>query len=96
MTQDAPGTKAAKKEGLQLRFDPERRSDQGLHNLTGIYVRAITPEGKWDNADIAELDKSSLKAFLRSRGGDNTWAENVVAIMLGHGHFEEEETHKPS
>ncbi len=95
MTQNEAKTK---KEAVTLKFDPERINDQGLHNFTGIYVRAVDPDGKWDNADIAELDRASLKAFLRSRGGRNTWAENVVAVMLGHDQFEpdDDETHKPS
>ena len=86
----------AKTEAVTLRFDPDRINDQGLHNFTGIYVRAIDPDGKHGSADIAELDRDSLKAFLRSRGGKNLWAENVVALMLGHDPLEEDETHKPS
>ena len=54
---------------------------------TGIYVRA-KHNGKWFNADIAELDKASLLAWLRSRGGENKWAESVVGTLLGHGAFD--------
>lgn len=50
---------------------------------TGIYVRA-KKDGKYITADISHLDHDSLKAWLRSRGGENEWAENVVAILLGH------------
>lgn len=57
------------------------------HGSTGVFVRAEF-NGKWGSFDIAELDKPSLHAFLKSRGGDNLWAENVVEILLGHGHFE--------
>jgi hypothetical protein len=53
---------------------------------TGIYVRA--KEGtRWVNADIAHLDAASLLTWLRSRGGDNPWAEDCVGILLGHGHL---------
>jgi hypothetical protein len=63
-----------------MKVDPERL----LEPKTGIYVRAEY-EGAWANADIAHLDRDSLMAWLRSRGGDNPWAENTVAILLGHG-----------
>jgi hypothetical protein len=54
---------------------------------TGIQIRAQGPDGKWGTFDIGHLDKPSLLAWLRSRGGDNKWAENVVGILLGHGHL---------
>ncbi|MGF6641808.1 hypothetical protein [Paraburkholderia sp. MM6662-R1] len=50
---------------------------------TGIYVRA-TFDGKRGNYDIAELDRDSLHCWLRSRGGENLFAENVVLLLLGH------------
>ncbi len=62
-------------------IDPGRAEHVGA---TGIYVRAKDGD-KWMNADIAELDKSSLLAWLRSRGGDNPWAEDTLGILLGHG-----------
>ena len=65
----------------ELKADPDRVDK---YSDTGIYVRAKTPEGKWDAVDIAELDLPSLKAWLRSRGGDNEWAENTVYLLLGH------------
>lgn len=63
-----------------LRIDPERRY---LHEATGFYVRAHDGE-RWMNADIAELNTDSLYRWLRSRGGDNPWAESVVLGLLGH------------
>ena len=54
---------------------------------TGIFVRAQVPGGKWDSVDIAQLDAESLLEWLRSRDGDNSLAENVVGILLGHGHL---------
>lgn len=72
---------------MDLQVDKSRTH---LHEMTGIYVRA-KHDDKWGSYDIAELDKNSLHTFLRSRGGNNIWAENVVAILLGHGHFKENE-----
>ena len=60
---------------------------------TGIYVRAKMPraEGevdvarpKWVSADIAHLTKAALGVWMRSRGGNNEYAESVVEILLGH------------
>ena len=53
---------------------------------TGIYVRAKR-DGKWESVDISELTAESLLQWLRSRDGDNPWAEDVVGILLGHGHL---------
>ena len=51
---------------------------------SGVPVRAIGPDGKWGSHDIAHLDRDSLHQWLRSRGGKNLWAENVVFILLNH------------
>jgi hypothetical protein len=61
-----------------LHGDPERGDGS-----TGILVRARRGE-HWCSMDIGELDRDSLMRWLRSRGGENPWAENVVLIMLGH------------
>jgi hypothetical protein len=66
---------------MELEIDPER---VWLAGSTGIYVRAQNEHGRWVNADIATLTKESLITFLRSRGGENEWAESVVLILLGH------------
>ena len=71
---------------MNLKIDPDRRL-QPVE--TGIYVRAQHPSGAWQSVDIFDLDKPSLLAWLRSRGGDNPWAEDVVGILLGHGHLHE-------
>ena len=55
---------------------------------TGIFIRARDGD-KWVSADLAELDKGSVLAWLRSRGGDNPWAENCVGMLLGHGALHE-------
>jgi hypothetical protein len=67
---------------MNLTVDPERAAQ--FHGESGIFVRAKDGD-KWVNADIAELDKSSLLAWLRSRGGDNPCAENTVGLLFGHG-----------
>lgn len=66
---------------VKMQVDPERRDLSG----TGLFVRAW--DGRWVSTDIATLDRQSLLTWLRSRGGDNPWAEDVVGILLGHGHL---------
>lgn len=74
------------------RTDASRSGDQRFTEATGIYVRAKSADERWVNADIAELDGQSLLAWLRSRGGDNRWAEDVVGLLLGHGHLHARES----
>ena len=64
-----------------MKTDP-KRVFAGAH--TGICVRAQKPDGSYASVDVAELDGPSLLAWLRSRGGENPWAENTVALLLGH------------
>lgn len=73
---------------MNLKIDPNRR-DKSI--ATGILVRAQDENGVWQNADISELTKESLLEWLRSRGGKNPWAENVIGLLLGHGNLVEEE-----
>jgi hypothetical protein len=68
--------------------DPIRAS--GVYQPTGIYVRVRTPDG-WGNADIAQLGQASLLRWLRSRGGENLWAENCVMALLGYSQLTPEE-----
>lgn len=65
---------------IKLHVDPVRK-DGGS---TGIFVHAVDVDGRQRPVDIAELDRPSLMSFLRSRGGDNRWAEDVVLHLLGH------------
>jgi len=67
------------------RADPDRMDRDGS---TGIYVRAIV-DGRLQSIDIACLDRQSLRDWLRSRGGNNEWAEHVVLLLLGHKSEEE-------
>lgn len=71
---------------MELNIDPERL-DMGE---TGIYIRGKLA-GNWGTYDISALDKESLLTWLKSRGGDNRWAEDVVGILLGHGHLHKAE-----
>lgn len=71
---------------MTLRISPFRTHLPG----TDIFVRALDGK-KWVAADISKLNTESLLEFLRSRGGHNPWAENVVGILLGHGNLVEEE-----
>lgn len=57
--------------------------DNPFEYPTGILVRARW-EQRWVNADIYWLTLDSLRRWLRSRGGDNPWAESVVEILLNH------------
>lgn len=74
---------------MELKVDKERLFSPN-RVITGIYVRAVY-DGKFDSYDIDALTKKSLLEWLRSRGGDNPWAEDVVGILLGHGHLHEQE-----
>lgn len=83
-------TEAHKSE--DLRVCPDRSSiNRNMHGTTGVYVRARGDGDKWGSYDIAELDRSSLHRWLRSRGGKNLWAENTVLILLGHPQVAAEE-----
>ena len=50
---------------------------------TGIYVRALNPEGRWDSVDIAYLNRDSLIEWLHSRDSTD-FPINVVLALLGH------------
>jgi hypothetical protein len=62
----------------------EARANHFKYVKTGIFVRAEFPDGSWDSVDIFWLTKESLTEWLKSRGGDNLWAEQVVYILLEH------------
>lgn len=78
-------------ERREMKVDPNRRIDKDLGIAgTGIYIRAMEPNGNWGTFDIYELDKFSLVTWLQSRGGDNKIAEDVVCVLLGHERDETE------
>jgi len=68
---------------VNLKIDQHRVDNLEFDLSTGIFVRAQDHEGKWTNADIADLKLDSLKEWLRSHDGRNDWAETTVAILLG-------------
>ena len=70
-----------------LHIDPERAVMADNLPRTGAFVRAKDQSGKHQSVDITLLNKASLLALLRSRGGRNEWAENMVGLLLGHGPF---------
>jgi hypothetical protein len=66
--------------------DKDRLENKNLGS-TRIFVRAQMPNGKYEAVDIVYLDAASLLAWLRSDGGRNELAENVIGILLGHGNI---------
>jgi hypothetical protein len=77
-----------------MNIDPNRAETLDLdsvdENVTGIFIRAKLGE-KYGSYDIAFLDAPSLLEYLKSGGGDNPLAENVVGSLLGHGHLHKQE-----
>jgi hypothetical protein len=50
---------------------------------TAIFVRARF-NNRFESVDISRLTTQSLKQWLRSRGGQNDYAERTLAMILGH------------
>lgn len=72
---------------IDYTVDEKRYSEMIKNGInTGLFIRAKM-DGKWDSYDVFCLTKESLLDWLRSRGQENTWAENVVGILLGHGNI---------
>lgn len=65
----------------ELQIDENRLQHDGV---TGIYIRAQGPDGKWDSYDIAQLDRDSLAEFARSRGEVSDWGMSIIWHLLGH------------
>lgn len=57
---------------------------------TGIYVRGLL-NNQWISTDMYFLDVESTLVWLRSRGGANLWAENLILLLLGHRQVEADE-----
>lgn len=72
---------------MNLKIDSDRVKMQ-MPKL-GINVRAQNDSGSWETADITVLTAESLLEWLKSKGGDNPFAENLVGIIFGHGHLHE-------
>lgn len=69
---------------MDLKVSESRWELFGALPPTGIFVRAILPDNSCELVDIRYLTAESLLEWLRSCGGKNAWAENVVLYMLGH------------
>lgn len=78
-----------------LKVDPDRLSNLASEPGTGIWIRALHDD-RWGSYDIAALDKPSLLAWLKSRGGDNKIAEDMVGHLLGHGHLHDRTASVPA
>jgi len=70
-----------------MKQDPTRLGWFG----TGIYVRAISVNGRYTNIDIGELDKESLKIWLADKPRD--YLLDIIGILMGHGHLREKHQH---
>lgn len=66
---------------MELKINAERWNNRDMENVTGIYIRAMTPDGKWDNADLAQLDRESIIEWTKSR---ENGALNTLLILLGY------------
>ncbi len=84
------GTSFCKKCGKVVRVKILSKSNGTLNKQedikmrTGIFIRAQV-NGHWDAFEIGDPRLSDKQVFdwLRSRGGENPWAERVVMVLLG-------------
>jgi hypothetical protein len=55
---------------------------------TGIFIRAEV-NGEWGSYDIGDktINDKQVLDWLRSRGGKNEWAEQVVLTLLDRNQF---------
>ena len=67
-----------------MKIDPHRWKDKELWELDSprIYVRAQTPEGRWESVDIIFLDKESLEKWLKKLEKEELI--RLVKILLQH------------
>lgn len=72
----------AEKEDAKLKIREDGKSPEEI----GIKVPTMQNESgrEFKNADIVYLDRDSLYKHLRSKGGRNDYAEDIVAHILGH------------
>jgi len=73
--------------GVELKVDPDRMK---FKELTGIFVRAKNGDS-WGSYDCAVLDKPSFLSWIRSRGGSNAFAEDILGLVMGYGRFSDTE-----
>jgi hypothetical protein len=67
---------------MNLQADPKRAD----FPETGVYVRAMNVEGKWDSIDISRLKADSLRHWLASKPD---LAEKVLLTLLHYEWTEE-------
>jgi hypothetical protein len=79
---------------MDLKVDPDRYKltkeieatlppDEAMPGeVTGIFVRALGVDGRWDSYDIWMLDADSALAFIQSRGEVNDWAVAIIMHFL--------------
>ncbi|MEM8603789.1 MAG: hypothetical protein AAGF24_08140, partial [Cyanobacteria bacterium P01_H01_bin.121] len=66
------------------RVDPERWARREEWPETHCPIRAYGTDNKLVDCDIIHLDRASLLAWFKSRGGDHPELENLTGILLGH------------
>lgn len=72
-------------------------SRHGRTTRTNILVQAVErATGKTYDVDITVLTEESLLRYLRSTGGDNPLAENIVGVLLDHGNLHSRGEQRPN
>jgi hypothetical protein len=66
---------------MGLKINPERFGNQELDDVTGIFIRAFHPDGKWENVDLCQLDRKSIIEWTNSR---KNGALNALLFILGY------------
>lgn len=66
---------------MRLKINSERWKKPESFVATGIYIRALTPEGEWDNADIIQLERDFIIMWAKGR---KNGALNALLILLGY------------
>lgn len=64
-----------------LMIHPDRVGPN-YREVTGVYVRAKTPDGRWVNADVIQLTKEPLLRWMAEREPDTP--TQLVLILMGH------------
>lgn len=63
-------------------IDPKRHVAAGIPFVTGVNVPAQKNSGDILNYDIAYFDAESFSRYLRSKGGRNDLAEDILKKVL--------------
>ncbi len=66
---------------MELLINQERFENKDMDGATGIFIRAVTHEGKWENVDLCQLERESIIEWVNScKNG----AINALLILLGY------------